>query len=93
MAPRCRILEQRQPGMNALGHVGHAPRRAFGFGQRGGFQKIEGVRPHHHRAAAGGGLNQVLPAQWRKAAAQQSRVTQAVVQRHLAQRVAEPHVC
>jgi hypothetical protein len=26
----------------------------------GSFQKTKGVRPHHHRATTGGGVNQVL---------------------------------
>jgi outer membrane protein len=54
--------------------------------------EVEGVRPHQQRAAAGGGLDQVLPAQRREAAAQQRHVGQRVVQRHLAQGVADPGV-
>ena len=35
-------------------------------GQFRRFGEVEGVRPHHHRAAAGGRLDQVLPAQGAK---------------------------
>ena len=54
--------------------------------------EVEGVRPHDDRAAAGRRLDQVLPAQRREAAAEQGHIGHAVVQRHLAQRVADPDV-
>ena len=50
------------------------------------------MRPHHHRAAAGRGLDQVLTAQRREAAAQQRHASRGVEGRHLAQRVAQPHL-
>ena len=49
------------------------------------------MRAHQQRAAAGGGLDQVLPAQRLKAAAQQGQVGQAVIQRHLTERVTQPN--
>ena len=39
-----------------------------------GLGEVEGVRAHHHRAAAGRGLDQVLPAERREAAAEQRDV-------------------
>ena len=45
--------------------------RAGSDRQFGGGREVEGVRPHHHRAAAGRGLDQVLAAQGREAAAEQ----------------------
>ena len=72
--------------------VGHAQRGAGRQRPFGRLREIEGVRPHHQRAAAGRGLDQVLPAQRREAAAEQRHVGQRVVQRHLAQRVAQPDI-
>jgi len=77
---------------DALGHVANALRSASGAGQFGRLGKIEGVGPQHHRAAAGGGFDEVLATQRGKTAAQHGDMGQAVVQRHLAQRVAQPYV-
>ncbi len=71
-------------------HVGHTPRRARCFGLLGSFRKIEGVRPHHQRAGARCGFDQVLTTQRLKTPPQQSHIGQAVLQRHLAQTVAQP---
>ena len=50
-----------------------AERRAGGERELGGLGEVEGVRTHHHRAAAGRRLDQVLAAQRREAAAEQGR--------------------
>ena len=78
--------------LHGLRHIGHALRGASGAGQLGRLGKVEGVRPQHHGARAGSGLDQVLPAQRCKTAAQQGHVGQAVVQGHLAQGVAQEHI-
>ena len=73
-------------------HVGR-PQRGAGFaGQVRGFAEVEGMRPQHHGAVAGQGLDEVLAAQRRKAAAHERGVGQAVVQGHLAQRITQPDV-
>ena len=61
-------------------------------GKRGGLGKVEGVRPHDHRAAAGGRFNQILATEFLETAAQQRRIRQAVVKRHLAHGVTQPDV-
>ena len=58
--------------------------------QLGCLGKIEGMRPHQHRAAAGCGLDQVLPTKRLKAAAQQRHIGQPVIKRHLTQGITEP---
>ena len=67
-------------------------RRAGGERQLGGVGEVEGVRAHHHRAAAGRGLDQVLAAERREAAAEQGDIGERVLGRHLAHRVAEPDI-
>ena len=54
---RTRLIYQPDGASNRFAHVSHANRRALGFGQLGGVQKIEGVRAHDDRAAAGGGFD------------------------------------
>jgi hypothetical protein len=66
LATRSPFFAPWQPGLNRFGHAGHAQRSTLGFGQLGGLQDIEGVRPHHHGAAAGGGFDEVLAAQGAK---------------------------
>ena len=48
------------------------------------------MRPQNHGRTASQGLDQILPAQGFKAAAHQRQMRQAVIKRHLAQRIAEP---
>ena len=62
---RSRIAHQPQPSPPRLSHTDHAQRSAFSVGQRRSFTEIKGVRPHHHRATAGGGFDQVFSAQRR----------------------------
>ena len=50
------------------------------------------MRTGQHRAAAGGRLDQVLPAQRREAAPQQRHIRAGVIGRHLAHRVAQPDI-
>ena len=47
---------------------------------------------HEHRHATGRGFDEVLPPQGRKTAAQQGRMGQTKVQRHLSQRVPQPDI-
>ena len=79
------VADQRERGLQAMLQVGRAQSSACLLGQLGGFLKIKGVWPHHHRAAAGGGFDQVLAAQRCEAATQQSHVAHGVVQRHFAE--------
>jgi hypothetical protein len=66
-----------RPRATASSMSGHPGGSALFQRHAGRLGEVEGVRPHHQRAAAGGGLDQVLPAQRRKAAAQQRHVGQA----------------
>ena len=104
-APRCaaqspRALDPPRPGSPRQFHGVRTPssmpatRRAApaASAPSAACGEVEGVRPHHQRAAAGRGLDQVLPAQRREAAAEQGHVRQRVVQRHLAERVAQPDI-
>ena len=95
-SPRCRALVALPTSASASGDAflhGRDPQRGAG-GQRelGGLGEVEGVRTHHHRAAAGRRLDQVLAAERREAAAEQGDVGERVAGRHLAHRVAEPDV-
>ena len=50
------------------------------------------MRAHQHRAAAGGGFDQVLAAQRLEAAAEQCHLRAAEIGRHFADGVAQPHI-
>ena len=64
------VLGQCHGLLHALGHVRDAQRRSHGTGLFGSLRKVEAVWAHHHGASAGGRFDQVLTAQWRKAAPQ-----------------------
>ena len=67
-------LQQHQHLFYRCGQVWHFKRSTRFLGQFCRLCKIEGVRPHNHRAATGRRLDQVLPTQRRKTAAQQGHV-------------------
>ncbi len=52
--------------------------------------EIEGMRSDQHRAIAGGRLDEVLPAERQQAAADEGKIGQRVVGRHLPHAVAQP---
>ena len=58
--------------------IGDAQRRARNNRILGCLQEIEGMRPDEHRAATGRGLDQVLPAQRQRAAANEKQDRQGL---------------
>ena len=83
-------MHQRQRGLHARVEIGHPPRRARRAGEFGRFSEVERRGPHQHGTTAGRGLDQILAAQRRKAAAEQRGIGHAVIKGHLAERIAQP---
>ena len=62
--------------------IGDAPCRIAGYCVVRSLRKVEGVRPDQYRAAAGGGLDQILSAERQQRTADQREIAGGVVGRH-----------